>query len=30
MAAGLVLRDDRSLAARRGDFWARVFVLEAS
>jgi hypothetical protein len=30
MSAGLVLDLERFEAARLGDFWARVFVLEAS
>ena len=29
MAAGLLLATERFAAARRGDFWARLFVLEA-
>jgi len=30
MAAGLSLAADRWTAARRGDFWSRIFVLEAT
>jgi hypothetical protein len=29
MNAGLLLATERHAAARRGDFWARLFVLEA-
>ena len=29
MAVGLLLASERHAAARWGDFWARLFVLEA-